>query len=339
MKKHYLMLGIYLLGFGYQTVGNGVVRASAGQLSCDSLYYLLQNLAINHVRANEVWVEHYLDCSSSSTDTMGAFILSTLGKDGQNDRVVFAQWFDRHGWKYRFGDRAPNLHFLRPSPRLDINGDGHPDFVFTITDPTRPTEIDYRIVLTRNGQRFKVPSVIPKKGLAIDSILPAPPPAGSPHPLQIIDRRAWEVGGLDAESAPVSYRYLVWSDKDGAPGYINRTKANQHLFPLMAKRKARFEALPQTGEITLVDEESYEEFLRTVIGYCLDQNNLGREYEGFKEADAVLNRARYQGSTRKLSAPRQVSTQLRRALPASRKVPYSQKKDQQKKDPQKKDKP
>jgi len=284
----------------------------ARQISCDSLYYMLQDLTVNHIRGNEVWVEYFLDCSGDA-DTIGGFILSEVGQEGLKDRAVIAGYDSRRGWQYRFGERGPNIHFVRPSPLIDIDGDGELDITFAATSRTFPTERDYLVLFVRDGKRENSKLIPLERDMAIDSILPAAP--GSAHPLQIIDRRCFEIGGLTYDKAPRSYRYYVWDAASDPPAYADRTASHTSQFPIFRQRESFVRALPATGELAYESEEEYAEFLINIIGYCFDQSNIGRELAGFEEVNAILERVRYKGSTERLSSPRSVIVDLRRILP------------------------
>ncbi len=290
---------------------------SHGQVSCDSMYFLLQDLSVAHIRANEIWVDHFLDCPTAS-DTLGGFVLSELGQEGKKDRAVVARYTQRAGWQYSFGERAPNIRFHQPSPRMDINSDGELDFVFTATDLKYKTGRHFRIVLIKDGKQQNMPGLKPPKDMVIDSILPAP--KGRPRPLRVVDRRGWDIGGLSPEKAPLSYRYLDWNNAADPPGYVNQTASYVGLFPVMLRRAAYFKTLPKSGVLQFDTAEEYEIFLYNVIGYCLDQNNLGQETDWFEEVSEILDRVRYAGSTETLDAPRQVRNHLRRTFPRPRGV-------------------
>jgi len=284
--------------------------------SCESMYYSLQDLAVSHVRGNEVWIEHYLDCTPSS-DTVGGFILSVVGKEGTKDRAIIAGYDGAKGWLYRFGERGANIRFARPTPLIDVDGDGELDVVFTATNRNYPTESELLIVFVRDHKRENKKLVPMERNMAIDSIFPAP--AGSPHPLRIVDRRGMEIGGLSYDMVPKSYRYYVWDPTADPPSYVDRTANHAQSFPIMQQRASFVKSLPASGELVYETEAEYEEFLINIIGYGLDQSNLGRELKGFEEVNAILERVRYRGPTEKLSAPRSVITTLRRALPEAKK--------------------
>jgi hypothetical protein len=302
-------------GFGVEPV--------YGQSDCDTLYALLQNLAVTQIRANEVWVEHFIDCPPVD-GAVGGFVFSEFGQEGRNDRVVIARYYPRLGWRYQLGERAPRIRFPRPSPRIDVDGDGERDLVFLALDDIALTERAYRIVFIRDGKKRSDVQLDFPRGMVIDSLLPAP--VGKPRPLQVIDRRAWEIGGLTPANAPVSYRYLAWGAELDPPGYINRTANNLHRYPVMKQREGFIESLPAAGDLRYETEEEYEAFLVDLIGWCLDQSNLDRELEGYKKIKEILSRVKYRGSTDVLDAPQTVQDQLRRALPAARRLPRNQNK-------------
>lgn len=295
-----------------------VTPGQCGQVDCDSLYYLLQNMAVAHVNANEIWVEHFLDCPATP-DTVGGFVVTVLDTEGGKDRAVVGQYSHRNKWQYRFSERGPNIRFLRPSPRVDVDGDGELDIVFTTVDTRYRGGPCYRIVLVKNGKRDKIPGLNLHRDMAIDSILPAP--EGQVRPLNIIDRRGWEIGGLSPEKSPLSYRYLEWDKTSDPPGYTNRTAANVQQYPMMFRRAAFVKELPDSGEIKYDKDEEYEEFLINIVGYCLDQSNLGREVEAYEEAYGILNRVKYKRSGPMFNSPGQIGNELRRVLPEVRNIP------------------
>jgi len=284
--------------------------------SCDSLYYLLQDLAVTHVRGNEIWIEHYLNCAPSS-DTVGGFILSEVGEDGAKDRAIVAGYGGPRGWLYRFGERGRNIRFARPTPLIDVDGDAELDVVFTATPRNYATENELIIVFVRDHKRENQKLVPMERDMAVDSIYPAP--EGSPHPLRIVDRRGMDIGGLSYDKAPKSYRYYVWDPKADPPSYVDRTANHVRSFPIMQERASFVKSLPASGDLVYETEAEYEEFLINIIGYSLDQSNIGRELKGFEEVNAILERVRYKGSTESLSAPRSVIVSLRRALPEAQK--------------------
>jgi len=288
---------------------------AAGQITCDSLYYLLQNLAVNHVGGNEVWVEYFLDCPGSP-DTVGGFIFSEVNQEGKRDRAVIARYSDRIGWQYRFGERATRIRFAKPSPRMDVDGDGQLDMVFTAADDIYPGERGYRVLFQRPNSLASLPELHFPRGLIIDSILPAPPQHA--HALTVADRRGWEIGGLKPPTAPVSHRYLAWERSTDTAKYVNQTAAQTNQFPDMQRRAAYVKALPKSGELRFDAPEKYEEFLINVIGFTLDQSNMAREREGFETISEILDRVRYGGPTGRLQSPREVRDGLLRAMPAQR---------------------
>ncbi|MFC1475544.1 hypothetical protein ACFLQW_00905, partial [Candidatus Zixiibacteriota bacterium] len=289
-----------------------------GQAECDTLYPLLQNFVVDHVRANEIWIEHFIDCSTID-NAFGGVVLSEIGQEGQKDRVVIATYQPRRGWFYRFGERAPGIRLLRPSPRIDVDGDGELDFVFVGLDDVTLKHRSYQISFMENGKKRPNGRIDLSKGLAIDSLLPAP--TGQPRPLQIIDRRGWDIGGLTPQTALVSYRYMIWGTAWDTAAYINRTVDYIDRYPIMKQREDYIKALPQTGDLRYDTEAEYEAFLVNLVGFCLDQSNLDREAEGYEKAKEILDRVRYKGSTNVLDAPQSVGEQLRRALPEAKKLP------------------
>lgn len=295
---------------------------AAGQPVCDTLYTSLQNLTVEHIQANEVFIEYYIACPPAD-QAFGGVILSRLGEDGKNDRAIIAVYIPRAGWSYCFGERAPNVRFLRPSPLLDVDGDGELDLVCTTFESDMPGDTAYRITLMAQGKKRAVPSLNFPPGLAIDSLLPAP--EGRPRPLQVVDRRGRSIGGLNAATAPVSYRYLEWDAGQDPPGYVNRTASHRDRYPELKRRAAYIDSLPQSDLLEFSEPEEYARFLANIVGYGLDQSNLGREAEGFIEARAILDRVRYSGSTQVLGAPVTVTDELQRALPDAQSIPRRRK--------------
>ena len=285
------------------------------QVGCDSLYFLLQNLIVNHIRAKEVLVDQFMDCPVS--DTLGGFILTRFGSEGEKDRAVIARLGGR-GWQYCFGERGRNIRFKKPAPRIDIDGDGGLDLVFIVSDKLHPTERGYQIVFVDNNKERPMKGLRFPDGMIIDSILSAPD--GHPRPLQVADRRGWTIGGLSKKNKPISYRYMAWDGTADPPEYVNRTAANLHLFPAMLRRAAYIKALPKSGDLEYEAAEEYEDFLTNVIGYCMDQSNFEREAQGYEEIEKILDRVRYKGSTVILDSPREVRQGLRRALPEARRT-------------------
>jgi hypothetical protein len=286
-----------------------------GQVTCDSLYPLLQNFAVNHVGGNEVWVDYFIACPSAP-DTIGGFVLSEVGQQGKKDRAVLARWIARAGWQYRFGERASNIRFAKPSPRMDVDGDDTLDLIFEAADDAYPSEHGYRVLMQRGNTYQNLSELRLPRGVIIDSVLSAP--RGQPHPMVLADRRGWEVGGLRRQHAPVSYQYVAWDASADPPRYVNRTTSHTDLFPEMERRAAYVGTLAQSGELTFRAAEEYEAFLSNVIGYCLDQYNMNREKEGFETVSAILDRTRYGGPTERLQGPRQVRDGLIRAVPSLR---------------------
>jgi len=290
----------------------------SGQTVCDTLYWNLQDLAVEHIRANEVWIEHFINCPPAA-QAFGAFILSELGQEGTKDRALIATYVPRAGWLYRFSEQAPNIRFVRPSPLIDVDGDGQMDIVFTTADNRAPNERSYHIALTDEGKKRSTKTLAFTPGLVIDSLLPAP--AGKARPLQMVDRRGREIGGLNAGNAPISYRYLELDPTLDPPDYVNQTAKHAGLYPVMQQRAEYVKALPGSDLLEYDSAETYEAFLVNIIGYCLDQSNLGREVDGFLEVRAILDRVRYKGSTQVLEAPRTVCDRLQQALPEAKKLP------------------
>lgn len=299
------------------SAGLGVTPARS-QSACDTLYPLLQNFVVDHVRANEVWVEYFIDCPPVE-QAIGGIVLSELGQEGKKDRVIIATYKPRGGWSYRFGERAPGIRILQPSPRIDVDGDGELDFVFVGVDIVTLKHRSYKISFMENGKKRPNSRIDIPRGMAIDSLLPAP--AGQPRPLQIVDRRGWDIGGLSPATAPVSYRYLVWDTSRDTAAYVNRTADHADRYPMMKQRADYVEALPQSGNLPYDTEKEYQAFLVNLVGYCLDQSNLGHEVRGYKKIKEILDRVRYKGSTNVLDAPQAVREQLRRALPEAKKLP------------------
>jgi len=304
----------------------GLLLAAPGpvrcQIGCDSLYCLLQNMAVNHVGGNEVWVDYFLGCPDAP-DTIGGFVLSAVNQEGKMDRAVIAAYQDRAGWQYRFGERARNIRFVKPSPRMDIDGDGSLDLVFTAADDAFPRERGYRILFRRGNTYAGLPELRLPRAMVIDSILPAPPHRA--RPLLIADRRGWEVGGLRPSNAPVSHRYLGWNRSSDTGKYVDQTSSHMDMFPDVRHRAAFIKSLPVSGELRFAEPEKYEEFLINLVGYMLDQSNSGREQEGFEVVRPILDRLRYEGSTQRLQSPAEVRAGLIKAIPTLRQLEKTKK--------------
>ncbi len=304
-------------------IGLSIVLAALGILAphavaqpdCDSVYQLLQNFSVNHIRGNEIWVDQFISCQALA-ETLGGFVLSMVDQEGKKDRAILCR-FARQGWLIKVVENAPNIRFYRPSPIIDINGDGENDFLFTSYDPNYPLlKRAFKIVIMENGKEVGRPELRFAKGVAIDSLLPAAP--GKPHPLRVSDYRGTDLGGMDPARGPVSHRYLVWDKTADPPAFVNRTAQNMRLFPEMIRRAKAIKNIP-SGKLTYSSEDEYEALLRDVIGYALDQSNLGREIEGYDEVASILDRVTYGGSTKSLWAPRSVRDRLRTLLPKVRK--------------------
>ncbi len=284
--------------------------AATAEPTCDSLYYELQDLSIQHIRANEIWVDYLLDCPPVQ-GAVGAFILSDVTNDGASDRALVAV-YRRPQWRYQFGERGPNIRFA-PTPRMDIDGDGMLDFVFVTEDARHRPARSYRFVfLEESGKQKSIGGLGLPRGVVIDSIVPAP--GDQSHDLIVADRQGWDIGGLSWEVAPVSYQYLEFDNSSESPEYVNRTAAHVAEFPKFAKRRQYIEQLP-AGRLEFHTEEEYETFLINVIGHSLDLNNMGRGAEAYEKAADILERARFSATTVSLRPPRTVQSQLKRVLP------------------------
>ncbi len=280
--------------------------------TCDTLYYELQNLSIRHVRANEIWVEHFLECPPVD-GAFGGFVLSDITQGGERDRAVVAMYQESR-WQYRFGERGAGIRFAA-EPRRDIDGDGIHDFVFIAEDQQHRPARSYRLAfLDSSGNRRSVGGLGLPRDVVVDSILPAP--AGRAHALLAADRRGWDIGGLDWDTAPISYQYLDWNGNADPPKYVNRTAAHADEFPVFDRRREFIEQLGD-GRLEFETEAEYQTFLINIIGHCLDLLNMNRGEEAYIKATDILERVRFTTATVGLLPPRAVESQLKRVLPKS----------------------
>jgi hypothetical protein len=282
--------------------------------ACDSAYYALQDLSVDQIRGNEIWVDYFLRCEPGR-DTLGGFVLSAPKEDGNKDRIVIAR-YQRGRWGVRLVETAMRIRLDDAMIQIDLNEDGIGDYVFRARETLYPSYPILRVAIMGENGETRIPALQLHKGMAVDSILPAPP--GRARPLIVIDRRGWDIGGFDSTTAPTSYRYLEWNPKSDPPDYVNMTDNNRSLFPEMARRAAFFRSLPVTDSLKFRSVDEYREFAYKIIGYCLDESNCGRELESFEKVADLLQRTKVMVPAGSLALPKSLMLQIKRVLPMVR---------------------